>query len=107
MPPSDIGSIGIELKRDEIERFCQRFGVEQLALFGSVLRDDFGPDSDVDVLLKFKPGHAFTFENTPDIDDELRRIFGRPVDVIELAQVRNPIRRRAIMHGHRVIYGGS
>jgi predicted nucleotidyltransferase len=99
-------TVAIQVPQREIEQFCQRFGVEQLALFGSVLRDDFGPESDVDVLLKFKPGHGFTFENTPDIDDELRRIFGRPVDVLEMGRIRNPLRRRTIMSNHRVIYGG-
>jgi uncharacterized protein len=94
----------IELPQAEIASFCDRFGVEQLALFGSVLREDFGPDSDVDVLLKFKPGHGFTFENTPDIDDELRRVFKRPVDVIEMGRIRNPIRRKAIMDSYRVVY---
>jgi predicted nucleotidyltransferase len=58
----------------------------------------------VDVMLKFLPGHGFTFENTPDIQDELERIFARPVDVIEKGRVRNPIRRQAIMSSYRVVY---
>lgn len=97
-------NLAIELPRDEIARFCARFGVAQFALFGSVLRDDFGPASDIDVLLTFKPGHGFTFENTPDIDDELRRIFGRQVDVVEADSIRNPLRRRAILDSRRVVY---
>jgi predicted nucleotidyltransferase len=94
----------IELPRNEIEAFCRKFGVEEFSLFGSTLRDDFGPESDVDVMLKFMPGHGFTFENTPDIQDELMRIFNRPVDVIEKGRVRNPLRRRAIMSSYRVVY---
>jgi hypothetical protein len=94
----------IELPKNEIKAFCRRFGVEEFALFGSVLRDDFGPDSDVDVMLKFLPGHGFTIENTPDIQDELERIFHRPVDVIEKGRVRNPLRPRAIMSSYRVVY---
>src|ERR1700728_186178 len=96
--------IGVEVPLDQIERFCNRFGVEQFALFGSVLREDFGPDSDIDVLLKFKPGHGFTFENTPDIQDELESMFGRPIDVIEKGRIRNPFRRHAIMSSYRVVY---
>lgn len=88
----------------EIENFCRRWEVEEFALFGSILRDDFRPDSDVDVMLKFKPGHGFTFENTPDIQDDLRHIFGRNVDVIEMGRIRNPIRRREIMRSYRVIH---
>ena len=95
---------GLPLPTAQIEQFCRKYGVEELALFGSVLRDDFGPDSDVDVLLKFKPGYGFTFENTPDIQDELTRIFGRHVDVIEKGHIRNPIRRQAIMDSYRVVY---
>ncbi len=99
-----IAQSGIQLPTHHIKEFCDKYGVEQFALFGSVLRDDFGPDSDVDVMLKFKPGHGFTFENTPDIQDELQAMFGRRVDVIEMGRIRNPIRRRAIMSSHRVIY---
>jgi len=99
-----IDQSNIELPTQQIKEFCNKYGVAQFALFGSVLRDDFGPDSDVDVMLKFKPGHGFTFENTPDIQDELRAIFKRKVDVIEMGRIRNPVRRRAIMDSHRIIY---
>lgn len=94
----------IELPMKRIEEFCRKYGVEEFSLFGSVLRDDFRPDSDVDVMLKFKPGHGFTFENTPEIQDELKALFGRAIDVIETGRIRNPIRRKAIMDSHRVIY---
>jgi uncharacterized protein len=87
-----------------IVAFCRKYGVEEFALFGSVLREDFGPDSDVDVMLKFAPGHGFTFENMPDIQDELEAMFGRSVDVIEKNRVRNPFRRQAIMSNYRVVY---
>ena len=90
-----VVATGIDVPMKRIEAFCQRFGVEELALFGSILREDFGPDSDVDIMLKFRPGHGFTFENTPEIQDELESIFGRRVDVIEMGRIRNPIRRRA------------
>ena len=99
-----IDPSGVDVPTPQIKAFCDRYGVEQFAVFGSVLRADFGPDSDVDVMLKFKPGHGFTFENTPNIQDELRAMFGRPVDVIEMDRIRNPLRRSAIMNSHRVIY---
>lgn len=94
----------IELPTKQIEEFCRKYGVEEFSLFGSVLRDDFGPESDVDVMLKFKPDRGFTFENTPDIQDELEAMFGRPVDVIEKGRIRNPIRRKGIMNSYRVVY---
>ena len=95
---------GIELPIKRIEEFCRKYGVQEFSLFGSVLRDDFGPDSDVDVMLKFLPGHGFTFENTPQIYADLEGIFGRPVDVVEKDQIRNPFRRHAIMNSYRVVY---
>jgi predicted nucleotidyltransferase len=94
----------IDIPIEQIKAFCAKWGVEEFSLFGSVLRDTFGPDSDVDVMLKFKPGHGFTFDNTPEIQDELEAIFGRPVDVIEKGRIRNPFRRHAIMSSYRVVY---
>jgi len=94
----------LQLPTARIEAFCRKYGVGELSLFGSCIRDDFGPHSDVDVMLLFQPGHGFTFENTPDIQEELEAIFGRPVDVIEKGKIRNPFRKRAIMNSYRVIY---
>jgi predicted nucleotidyltransferase len=99
-----VSKSSTELPIAQIAEFCRKYGVEEFSLFGSILRDDFNPDSDVDVMLKFKPGHGFTFENTPDIQDELEAIFARPVDVIEKGRIRNPIRRKAIMSSYRVVY---
>ena len=99
-----IAAPKIEMPTDRIAAFCRKYGVQELSLFGSVLRDDFGPASDVDVMLKFLPGHGFTFENTPDIQEELEAVFGRRVDVIEKGRIRNPFRRHAIMSSYRVVY---
>ena len=68
------------ISREEIVAFCQRNGIKRLALFGSVLRDDFTPESDVDVIVEFKPG------KTPGLkfitmQDELSAIYGRKVDL--------------------------
>jgi predicted nucleotidyltransferase len=70
----------IHIDRDRIADFCRRHHIRRLSLFGSVLRDDFGPDSDVDVLVEFDPGH------TPGLaffsmEEELSRIMGRKVDL--------------------------
>lgn len=69
-----------DIPREELARFCRRHHIRQLSFFGSVVRDDFGPDSDVDVLVEFEPGHvpglAFI-----DIEDELSALLGRPVDL--------------------------
>ena len=94
----------IQLPIERIKEFCRKYGVEEFSLFGSVLRDDFGPDSDIDVMLRFAPGHGFTFENTPQIQQELEAIFGRPVDVIEKNRIRNAFRRHSIMSSYRVVH---
>jgi predicted nucleotidyltransferase len=70
----------IEISQDEIAAFCRRNHIQRLAFFGSVLRDDFGPESDVDVLVEFEPGR------TPGLaffrmEEELARILGRRVDL--------------------------
>jgi uncharacterized protein len=72
----------IELPKDEITSFCQKHHIRKLSLFGSVLRDDFRNDSDVDVLIEFEPGHASSFFYLFDMEDELSAIFGgRKVDI--------------------------
>ncbi len=71
---------GVTIPRDKIADFCSRHGVARLALFGSILRQDFTPESDIDVLVEFEPGR------TPGLaffsmQDELSQILGRPVDL--------------------------
>jgi hypothetical protein len=68
------------ISADQIKQFCRKHHIRKLAFFGSVVRADFGPDSDIDVLVEFEPG------KTPGYDyfliaDELSRMLGRPVDL--------------------------
>jgi uncharacterized protein len=73
-------SAPITLPRDQIAAFCRRHHIERLSLFGSILREDFGPESDIDVLVEFEPGHVpgLAFFS---IQDELSELLGRPVDL--------------------------
>ncbi len=66
----------IEMDREKIADFCRRHSIRKLALFGSVLRDDFRPDSDVDVLVEFEPGHTPGFIRLFHIEEELSRLVG-------------------------------
>lgn len=70
----------LAVPRDELRRFCQRHHIRRLSFFGSVLGDDFGPDSDVDVLVEFDPEHVpgLAFFS---MEDDLSAILGRPVDL--------------------------
>ena len=76
----------------------------ELALFGSVLRDDFGPESDVDVLITFSPDVHYSTFDLADMRDELVELFGREVDLVEKLALRNPFRRRAILADSEVVY---
>ena len=74
-----ISNISIDHKK--ITRFCQRHHIRKLALFGSVLRDDFRPDSDVDVLIEIEPGHPVGLIRLAGIERELSEILGRKADL--------------------------
>lgn len=97
----------IQVNREELVRLCQEYRITRLALFGSVLRPDFRPDSDVDVLVQFAPDSHYGLLAVSRIQRELSRIFGREVDLVEWEAVersRNYIRRRAILDSLEVIY---
>ena len=67
---------------ETLRDFCRRWQIVELALFGSVLRDDFGPDSDVDVLVSFAEGAGHSLFELDDMESELKEIFGREVDLV-------------------------
>ena len=94
----------INIPKDKIEDFCRRWKIKEFALFGSVLREDFRPDSDVDVLVSFAPDGGITFDNRVEMLDELAEIFGREVDLVEKGTIRNPFRRHEILTTKEVVY---
>ena len=94
--------INIPLK--QIEDFCRRWKIKEFSLFGSVLREDFRPDSDIDVLVSFEPDGGINFDNRVDMLDELAEIFGRQVDLVEKDGIRNPFRRHEILTTKEVVY---
>ena len=87
-----------------IEEFSRRWKITEFSLFGSVLREDFGTGSDVDVLVSFEEGATWSLFDLVEMKAELERIFGREVDLVEKDSLRNPFRRHAIMNGREVIY---
>ena len=98
-------SVRIDVPREEIAAFCRRYHIRKLALFGSVLRDDFTPDSDVDVLVEFEPGHvpglAFI-----KIQDELSQMLGRDVDLNTVACL-SPYFRQEVLDETEVLHVAS
>ena len=100
-------SLRVEVDRRKIADFCRKWKIRELAVFGSALREDFGPESDVDVLVTFGSGGGITFDNRPDMIDELSAIFGRPVDLVEQNAIRNPFRRRSILRNREILVHGG
>ena len=94
----------IDIPMDGIEGFCRRWKIREFSLFGSVLREDFGADSDVDVLVSFEPDAEWDLFHLVEMRDELTALFGRDVDLVEKEALRNPFRRRTILDTREVIY---
>jgi predicted nucleotidyltransferase len=102
-----MSTIEIAIPKQKIKAFCKRSKVTEFALFGSVLRPDFRPDSDVDVLVSFAPDAHWTLFDLVTMQDELEEIFGRKVDLVEKEGLSNPFRKRAILGSMEVIDGAS
>lgn len=97
----------VDPPREQIAEFCRKWRVNEVALFGSVLRDDFRPDSDVDVLLTFAPDAGVSLFDYTEIQDDLEAIFGRRVDVVSKRGILhggNPFSQKEILGTAHVIY---
>jgi predicted nucleotidyltransferase len=94
----------VDIPTSKIENFCRRWKIIELALFGSILREDFGPDSDVDVLVTFAEDSDLSLYDLVDMQEELRVIFGRDVDLVLKSGLRNPFRRHEILRTQQVTY---
>lgn len=99
-----MASVQLPIPHKEIAAFCKRWKVTELSLFGSVLRADFRPDSDVDVLVTFSPKAEISLFDLVQMKLDLEEIFHRPVDVIEKDALENPFRKREILKTAQVIY---
>src|SRR6266849_1409255 len=94
----------LETVDDAIASFCRKWKIEELALFGSILRSDFRPDSDVDVLATFSEDAAWSVFDHARMREELSTLLGREADVIETGGLRNPFRRHEILTTRKIIY---
>jgi uncharacterized protein len=92
------------IPRKKITEFCQRWKVAEFSLFGSILREDFRPGSDVDVLVTFSPEAHISLFDLVQMKLELEKIFHRPVDVVEKEALENPFRKREILRTAQVVY---
>ena len=98
----------ISLPREEVEAFCRRWKIIEMALFGSVLREDFKPSSDIDVLVAFSADAGYDLFDLVHMQDELSAMFGRKVDLLTrrgLESSRNYLRKEEILTSAEVVYG--
>jgi predicted nucleotidyltransferase len=97
----------VEIPNERIAEFCKRRHIRRLDLFGSVLREDFRPDSDIDVLVEFEPGLEPGLFQISEMEQELTKLLGREVDLVEreaVEQSENYIRRRHILTSLKPVY---
>jgi len=97
----------VPIPKDRLRDFCRRWKVAELSLFGSALREDFRPDSDVDLLVSFASGVSWEFDDFLTMKEELETLFGRAVDLVERRLVEaseNYIRRRHILSHLEPLY---
>lgn len=97
----------LHVSNESIARFCRKWKITEFALFGSILREDFAPDSDVDVLVTFSPNSDWGVEHLLDMKEELEALFGRAVDLVEkrlVEESRNYIRRKHILSHMEAVY---
>lgn len=97
----------ISIRSDQITKFCERWLVTEMALLGSVLREDFGSKSDIDVLIEFKEEARHSLFDMVQMERELEAIFDREVDLVERMDIersQNYLRRQSILQSVETIY---
>ena len=96
--------IKIAVPKRKISGFCHRWKIVEFGIFGSLLREDFKSNSDIDVLVTFASNSKTILFDLAQMQIELERLFGRPVDILEKEGLRNPFRKREILKTTKVIY---
>lgn len=98
----------IDFPRERIAEFCKKWRILEFSLFGSVLREDFRAESDIDVMVEFSPDSRHGLFDLVRMRDELKEILGRDVDIISRGGIensRNHARRNAILNSAKVMHG--
>ncbi len=93
-----------ENSKERLEEICQRYGVKKLELFGSAARSDFGPESDIDILIRFLPDRTPSLGKLVELQDELADLFGRSVQLATSSILENPYRRKTVEKDLRALY---
>jgi len=96
----------VQLDRDALAAFCRNWRIRELSIFGSALRDDFGPESDLDFLVSFEEGAGWDLWDLVAMREDLVELTGREVDMVVKEALRNPYRREEILTHREVIHAG-
>lgn len=102
-----MNTSNLSIPQPAIDDFCRRWKVTEMSLFGSILRDDFDGDSDVDILLDFAPDAHWSLFDLVDMKEQLTQLFGRKVDVVTkngLKSSQNQLLREEILSTARAIH---
>ena len=103
MATSNPPRVKVKIPKDELADFCRRYQVQKLALFGSVLRNNFRTDSDIDVLVSFLPNAHIGFITFSRMQRELSRLFQRPVDLVPMDGLK-PVIRESVLSDIEEVY---
>ena len=102
-----MSKVKIQVPTTRISNFCKRWNVSEFAIFGSAVSADFHSSSDVDIMISFDPNASISLFDMVNMQDELKQIFGRDVDLVTKSGVensRNYLRRKAILDSAQVIH---
>jgi predicted nucleotidyltransferase len=95
---------GVFFDYNDIVRLCEKYGINELSIFGSSIRDDFSQNSDVDILVSFGKTSEITLFDIMDIEKEFSQLLKREVDIVEKEALKNPIRKNKILSTREIIY---
>lgn len=101
-----VSQNNIKIPREKIISYCKQHNIIEFALFGSILTTKFNPDSDIDILVTFKPDCHYSFYDIVDIKEDFANMFDRQVDLVEKQGLKNPFRKHNILNNMEVIYAG-
>ena len=97
----------IIIQEEKLNEICSNFSIKELSLFGSALRSDFSSESDIDLLVEFKPDSGISLFDLVDLKKEFEKVFGREVDIVSknaIKRSRNHLRKKGILENYKVIY---
>lgn len=102
-----IKTPNVNISAQDIEHFCKKWNVREFYLFGSSVQGEFHPESDVDVMVSFAPQANYSLLDLVDMEEELKELFGRRVDIVEkqaIEKSENYIRRNSILNSCKILY---